>query len=188
MRKLVFLPLLTLALACNDSTLIEPELAFTPELSVAQARSGQGDVVKMVPFKMKGNWEYASDGNGSICDDVSGTAAPIQFIEWEGTATHMGKVTGTNVNCFGPGDPMTRVLLAQGGAFKAANGDVLNAFEAAPTLSIFPDFSFEIGPVNFVGGTGHFENAVGWYHLFAESIFGGAFTMEGQISSVGSSK
>jgi hypothetical protein len=39
------------------------------------------------------------------------------------------------------------------------------------------------------GGTGRFENAVGQYRLFGEDAIGaGPFTLEGQISSVGSSK
>lgn len=188
MRPLVFLSLLTLAFACTDNTPIEPELSLSPEMSVAQARGGMGDVVEMVPFKVKGTWWYASDGDASICDEVPGTAA-IQFIEWEGTATHMGKVTGTNINCLGPGDPMTRPFLAQGGTITAANGDVLMAFGDEVTLSIFPDYSFEIGPVSFVGGTGRFKNATGWYQLYGEDAIGaGPFTLTGEISSVGSSK
>ena len=188
MRRLVVLPLLTLVLACSYNPLVEPELADSPDLSVAQKAGGKGNVVKMVPFKMKGNWRFASFGNASICDDVSGTAH-IQFIEWEGTATHMGKVTGTNVNCFGPGAPMMRPLLAQGGVIKAANGDVLNVFGDEAVVSVFSDYSFEIGPVNFIGGTGRFENTVGWYVLHGEDVIGaGPATMTGEISSVGSSK
>lgn len=188
MRKLVFLPLLTLVLACNDNTPVGPELALSPEMAVAQAKGGMGDVVKMVPLKIKANWWYATEGNESICDDVSGTAY-IQFIGWEGTATHMGKVTGTNVNCFGPGEPMNRELLAHGGAITAANGDVLNIFGTRATLTLFLDYSFEIGPADFAGGTGRFENATGWYQLYGEDAIGaGPGIMVGEISSVGSSK
>jgi hypothetical protein len=46
MRKLAFLPLLALAVACTDSTLVEPELAVSPELAMAQAAGGMGDVVR----------------------------------------------------------------------------------------------------------------------------------------------
>ena len=188
MRKLVFLPILALAVACTDTTLVEPELAVSPDLAVAQAKGGMGDVVKMVPLKIKANWWYASEGNESICDDVSGTAY-IQFIGWEGTATHMGKVTGTNVNCFGPGDPMSRLLLAHGGAIKAANGDTLNIFGEEAILTINMDYSFEIGPAAFSGGSGRFKNATGWYQLYGEDAIGaGPGKMVGEISSVGSSK
>ena len=188
MRRLVLLPFLTLVFACADDTPIEVEMSLTPEMAVAQASSGVGDVVKMVPFKLKGTWWYASDGDASVCDQVPGTAA-IQFIEWEGTGTHMGKVTGTNVNCLGPGDPMARPFLAQGGAITAAIGDVLIAFSDEVTLAVFPDYSFEIGPVDLTGGTGRFENATGWYQLWgADAIAAGPFTLTGEISSVGSSK
>lgn len=51
-----------------------------------------------------------------------------------------------------------------------------------------PNLSFEIEGPQFVGGTGRFENATGWCHRYAESLFGGAFIMEGKLSSVGSSK
>ena len=188
MRRIFFLPLLTVVFACADNAPIGPEMSLSPEMSVAQAKGGMGDVVKMVPFKVKGTWWYASDGDASVCDEVSGTAA-IQFIEWEGTATHMGKVTGTNINCLGPGDPMSRPFLAQGGTITAANGDMLIAFDDEVTLTIFPDYSFEIGPVDFVGGTGRFENATGWYQLHGEDAIGaGPFTLTGEISSVGSSK
>jgi hypothetical protein len=189
MRRLFLFPLLLFSVACSDNMPVEPEMDLSPELSVATERGGMGDVVKMVPFKLKGDWGYASEGDATICDEVPGTAL-IQFIEWEGTATHMGKVTGTNVNCFGPGEPMNRPLLAQGGAITAANGDVLKVFGTEATLTIFSDFSFEIGPVDFVpGGTGRFENVTGWYQLHAEdAINAGPFTLEGEISSVGSSK
>jgi hypothetical protein len=174
--------------ACGDNNLVEPEPALSPELSVAHKKGGMGNVVKMVPFKVTANWWYASAGDASICDAVPGTAA-IQFIEWEGTATHMGKVTGTNVNCFGPGDPMSRSLLAHTGAITAANGDVLTIFGTRATVTVFPDFSFEIGPADFAGGTGRFENATGWYQLYGEDAIGaGPGKMVGEISSVGSSK
>lgn len=188
MRRLISLPLLTLVLACTENTPIEPETSLYPEMSAVHARGGMGNVVKMVPFKVKGTWWYASDGDASICDAVPGTAA-MSFIEWKGTGTHMGRVTGTNTNCYGPGAPMARPFLAQGGAFTAANGDVLIAFGDEPVLSIFPDLSFEIGPVDFSGGTGRFENATGWYDLYGENALGGgAFTLTGEISSVGSSR
>jgi hypothetical protein len=188
MRQLWILPLFALVIGCADSTFVEPDIGTTPNLAAAEGAKGQGNVVKMVPLKMKGTWWYAFEGDESVCDDVPGTAT-IQFIGFEGNATHLGKVTGTNVNCFGPGDPMSREFLAQGGEFKAANGDVLIPFGTEATLSLFGDYSFEIGPVDFVGGTGRFENATGWYRLYgADAIGAGPFTMIGEISSVGSSK
>jgi len=188
MRRFFFLPLLTALFACAETTPIVPEMSPSPETSVAQAKGRMSDPVKMVPFRLKGVWWYALEGDASICADVPGTAA-IQFIEWEGNGTHLGRVTGTNTNCLGPGDPMTRPFLAQGGAITAANGDVLVVFGDEATLSILSDLSFEIGPVNFVGGTGRFENATGWYQLFGEDAVGaGAFTLTGEISSVGSGK
>lgn len=189
MRRLWILPLLALAIGCADSTLVEPELAGSPDVLAAEKADGKGDVVKMVPLNIKGTWWQAFEGDPSICDDVSGTDY-IQYIEWEGNASHMGKVTGANVNCLGPGPQGGRPLLAQGGEFIAANGDVLRVFGERATLTVdLTDFSFEIGPVDFAGGTGRFENATGWYQLYGEdALTGGAFTLVGEISSVGSSK
>ena len=188
MRQLWILPLLALAIGCADSALVEPDISATQDLVTSEKGHAQGDVVKMVPLKMKGTWWYAFEGDESVCDDVPGTAT-IQFIGFEGNATHLGKVTGTNVNCLGPGDPMSREFLAQGGEFKAANGDVLKVFGTEATLSVFPDLSFEIGPVDLAGGTGRFENATGWYRLYgADAIGAGPFTLTGELSSVGSSK
>ena len=187
MKRALVVPLLLVAgFACTDDSVTSPEVPAAEALGQAPVASARAEV-KTVPFKLQGDWWYA-DGDPSICDGVEGTAS-VQFIAWEGTATHLGPVSGSGVNCYGPGDPLSRTLLAQIAEFHAANGDALYAFGEEATVLIFPDFSFEIGPVDFNGGTGRFENAVGWYRLYGDDAIGaGPFTLEGEISSVGSAR
>ena len=190
MRKLFFLPLLTLALACADNTLVEPETAFTPGLSAAEAPSSQGTLVKMVPFSMKGTWWRGSTGAPELCDGIEGSFP--SYPTWEGIATHMGRGTGAATNCLSIQSDGSYFLHLQSATFVAANGDLLFAFgseaDDGTQIIVHDDMSFEIFPVPFVGGTGRFANATGYYHLYGESLGGGAFTAEGLVSSVGSSK
>lgn len=156
---------------------------------MVQAQGGMGDLVKMVPFKMKGTWWNVDEGDPTPCEAFPGSV-PLS-LEYEGTASHMGRSTGAVTNCFGPGTPGSRPFLAQSGTTRAANGDLLYAYGTASggtAMIIHADLSFEIGPVPLVGGKGRFANAEGWYHLYGDNIAGGDFTYVGEISSVGSSK
>lgn len=190
MKKLVVLPAVFLILACQDYNPLRPDLGVPPELAVAPLQGGSGHVVKMVPFKAEGTFWRASEGDASPCAALPGATAV--FLAWEGTGTQLGYHTGTGTNCVRIEADGSRVLLSQTAIFVAANGDLLfthgSANQDGTGMIVYPDMTWEIGPVPFVGGTGRFENAMGWYHSSGENPMGGAFAMEGMISSVGSSK
>jgi len=193
MRKLFFLPLLTFALACSDNTLVELELAVSPELAVAQARGGQGNVVKMVPLKMKGTWAYGATGDESPCEAFPGSVAT--FIEFDGTSTHMGRIIGRATNCMDFSGLPVVAILSQTLNAMSANGDLLfgqGTVDDDPPIGLVvdPGVSYMIGPVLLTGGTGRFENASGWYLLSGDYSMGpgGNYTLKGMISSVGSNK
>jgi hypothetical protein len=193
MRQLWILPLLALAIGCADQTLVEPDLAAAPDVASAQDSHHPGDAVKLVPMKMKGIWWNPETGNAAPCARFSGSFPT--FIEFEGTATHMGRVTGTGTNCLSIHPDLGLIVLSQTAWMTAANGDVLLAdgtMDDDPPIGgdLIPGVSFSIGPVLFDGGTGRFENAAGWYTLQGDYSGdpGGKFTITGMISSVGSSK
>jgi len=190
MRTLVIVSLALLVLACQDATPVQPELEEGPELLVAQAPGGGNNVVKMVPLKMKGTWWPTPTGDPSPCEPYPEAAS--RYLEWEGTSTHMGRVTGSATNCLVIQPDGSYVLLLHSQRMVAANGDLLYARGSAAgdgtVLLVHPDLSFEIWPAPIVGGTGRFLTAEGTYHLWGDHLFGGTFAMEGWISSVGSSK
>jgi hypothetical protein len=190
MRKLVAVTAAFLILGCLDQAPFQPDPAEAPELAVALEPGGQGDVVKMVPFKVEGTFWRPAEGDATPCAGLAGAIAV--FLAWEGTGTHLGYHTGTGTNCVRIGADGSRLLLSQTATFHAANGDLLFAFGSADQdgtgMIIYPDNTWRIGPVPIVGGTGRLENARGWFHTVGENPMGGAFAMEGCISSVGSSK
>jgi len=194
MRKLVFLPLLTLALACSDTPILEPDLDASPDLVVAQKKGGQGDVVKMVPFKAKGTW-WNGSGDEEACEEYEDQYPDVYpgFPEWEGTGTHVGRFTGKTINCIE--DRVNYRLISSTQELVAANGDILYLYgteDDGIELVIDwtdPNLSWAILGAKIVGGTGRFDNATGeWFSLSSPSLFGGPFTIVGEISSVGSSK
>ena len=191
MKRSLFL-LLALAgvSACTDTVLFEPDMAVYPETATVQAPVEQGLAVKMVPFAMKGNWWSGDTGAPELCTGIEG-AFP-SYPTWDGQATHMGEVTGMATNCLSIQDDGSYYIHLQSAAIVAANGDILYAHGTAvgdgTQFILHPDMSFEIFPVPFVGGTGRFENATGYYHLYGDDLAGGSFTATGLISSVGSSR
>jgi hypothetical protein len=166
---------------------VVPDLEVATELAVAQAPQGHGNVVKMVPLKVEGTWWWSTEGDHGVCGEGVVTY-PLAF---EGTGTHLGRVTGTVTHCCMPdGTFQSHTMMMVG-----ANGDILytHGTPAADGTEwiLAPDFdSWEILTVPLVGGTGRFQNVTGWYDLsgngFASMV--GSFTLEGMISSVGSSK
>jgi len=194
MRRLVFLPILALLVACSDNTPLEPDLAASPELGVAQAASAQGMAVKMVPLKMKGTWAYAATGDATPCEAYPGSTPG--FIEFGGTATHMGRFLGTATNCMDYSGPPVVAIMSQTTIIQAANGDLLFAQgtvgDDPPIELVFdPGVWYMIGPSLVTGGTGRFQNASGWFMLrgdYSMGPGGGDYIIEGRISSVGSSK
>jgi hypothetical protein len=189
-KKLLLFSVAFLILACQDSGPVQPDSGTTAELAVVQANGPPTSLMKLVPFKGHGVWWPAEEGDASPCAQFPG-ASPM-FIEWEGNATQLGLNTGTATNCMGPGQVPNRPFLSQSFKMVAANGDILLGFGSAAEdgagLILYPDLSFEVGPVPFVGGTGRFDGATGWYRVKAENMLGGPFTMEGEISTVGSNK
>lgn len=189
MRKLILLLPLLFTFACADRTPIEPEMALSPDLGLTEAAAKNARVVKMVPFRMSGEWWYGDTGPVTDCGELGSSVYPT----WEGQATHMGRVTGMATNCMdgvGTGGPY--FLHLQSSAITAANGDILYAHGTAVDdgIQIVADLdagTFEVFPVPFVGGTGRFSNATGYYHLTG-TLGGGPFWATGWISSVGSSK
>lgn len=187
MRKLILLLPLLLTFACDGGTLIEPEMALSPDVGLTEAAAKNAGVVKMVPFSMTGEWWYGESGPATDCESPAYEVYPT----WEGQATHMGRVTGVATNCMEVIGG-SYVLYVQSGAITAANGDILYAHGTAADdgTQIVADLdagTFEVFPVPFVGGTGRFANATGYYHLTG-TLGGGPFSATGWISSVGSSK
>jgi hypothetical protein len=196
MKKLIVVPAVLLLMACQDHNPVQPEPEVAPELAMALARGGPGNVVKMVPLKSKGTMWFVADGDDGPCHDVPGWEA-TSFIESEGTMTHMGRIASTFTNCMGEGLFLQRPLLAQFATSRAANGDLLYSQGLAADTDMpfsfivnYSDWSWETRNVRIVGGTGRFENATGWWGCSGDNILAprSNWTCEGEISSVGSSK
>lgn len=173
---------------------VEPEIVLDPEMSLALEKGGMGDVVKMVPLKIKGTW-WDGSGDEDWCEEYEDQYPNVYavFPTWEGTGTHFGRLTGQTVNCIE--DNVFFRLISHYSVLEAANGDMLYVYgsEDDGTEMVIdwtdPNLSFEILGAQIIGGTGRFENATGeWFSLSSPSIFGGPFTVVGEISSVGSSK
>lgn len=189
-RVLLLLPVLALGVACADNTVTGPELAVTEDLGVDLPAYAKRMDVKMVPVKIKGTWQGVLEGNPAPCarwDD----AFP-QFIEFEGTGTHMGRFVGTATNCVSSVDG---TFLSQTSWMTAANGDMLftdGTWMDDPPIeaSLDPGVSFEIAPSRITGGTGRFLNAVGVTYLKGDysAGMGGNYSIHGEISSVGSTE
>jgi hypothetical protein len=199
MKKLIVVPAVLLLLACQDHNPVQPAPELTPELALAQARGGPGNVVKMVPIKGKGAMWYVAEAEGddSFCEELDGWApGQTAFLESQGTSTQMGRVTATITSCYGEGPPYARPILLFRQNMRAANGDLVFA-EGRPDhpempyqFTVYADMSWEVRNVRIVGGTGRFENAIGRWDCFGDNILAQRinWTCEGEISSVGSSK
>ena len=153
--------------------------------------SAKGNVGKMVPFRDSGTWWYVGEGDGTLCDVYD--ALPV-FVVWEGTGTHLGRFTGSEILCI---DPSSGTLLAYSNQWTGANGDQLFGFgsidEDPPVQMIYvPGASWEISGVHFVGGTGRFQGATGSVRYVGDhslgATVGGTYAGEGWISFVGSRK
>jgi hypothetical protein len=193
MKKLIVVPALLLLMACQDHNPLQPAPELTPELALAQARGEPGDVVKMVPFRATGTWRLVGadfSGCGGRSDWVT------TFVELVGTGTHLGGFSSVSENCWStPDGGITWVYETQSGAIRASNGSLLYYFasleEFGSTHPFYADNTWALGPVHFVGGTGRFAGADGVYSGWGtnnEEKTGGTFTLEGMISSVGSSR
>jgi hypothetical protein len=188
MRKLFPLPLLILAFACSDNMPVEPDLTISPELGLVQTAARNGDDAKMVPFKGKGIVRIVGMVLG--CGGDPGLLSVS--VEIAVTATHTGRSMIAMTNRWTPN--MEEFVVTQTGTTMAANGDLLyihgSAEDYGTTHPFYPDGTWEFGPIHFVGGTGRFEGAVGWFDNWGtidESGTAGTSISQGWISSVGSS-
>lgn len=188
MRQMLLF-VLFLPLACADGGPLEPQdqLAVNSGQLAPEPAAGS-DFTKKVPFKGKGALKIVgqASGCGGDAELVSTT------VEIEMRLTHLGLSTITTTNCFTfPGF----VYVSGNGTITAANGDQLfyqgSAEDFGTTHPIYPDGSWEFGPLHIVGGSGRFEGAVGvfdgWGMMDESGAAGTAFT-EGWVSSVGSIK
>lgn len=186
MRKLFLLPILVLASACNDHTLIEPEVAVTPDLALAQVSAQKGGLVKMVPCKGKGHLKVVGQAMGCGGDPSLLTIS----VEAEVRGTHVGHSYLTMTACWTP----SMEFVEGTGTFTAANGDELfvrGSWEDYETIHPFyPDGTWEFGPLHFEGGTGRFAGAEGVIESWGamNASMEGPMMFEGDISSVGSIK
>ena len=116
MRKLALLPFLALAFACNDSTLVQPDEAFAPEVAATRAAP------QMVPLKGDGPWTW--DGvfraPSSECSAAGGT------VEFHYTVhlnlTHFGRSSSLAEQCI---DLAAWATVFTVETITAANGDQL---------------------------------------------------------------
>jgi hypothetical protein len=201
MKKLIVVSAVFLLLACQEHNPVQPAPDLTPELALALARGGPGNVVKMVPMKGNGTMWLVASGDDSFCAAFDEWApGQTTFLESQGTSTQWGRVTSTMTSCYGEGPPFVRPVLFFKQTLRTANGDLVHA-EGRPEdpdmpyqFIVHPDGSYEVLNVRAVGGTGRFENATGRWDCFGDNIFplysfeSVAWTCEGEISSVGSSK
>lgn len=175
MKRLALLPLVMLAFACGDSTLLQPE--EDADLQIVAKRS----TPKMLPIKGYGHWFELDTASPWQCPDNTLAA----FGGQEMNLTHLGLTELIFLNCWTPAFE----FVSQTGAATAANGDKLYWYGAAAegteaTLD-FGNRSYLMGPFWFDGGTGRFEDATGWFYdegTFAEDLMTGTATWNGRIA------
>jgi hypothetical protein len=188
MKSLRFALCLLPLLACQDGTLVQPELTPSPELGLAQAAVSHGDLVKMVPASFAGDWWVAD----VVFDGCGGdpTLYYSVLLEGSGTGSHLGRYFASWTVCWG----FDGTFVSSAGTITAANGDILNFYgsqEHGTTHPFYPDGTWELTNGYYDGGTGRFEHAEGSYDCagtYNETITGGTMRCQGMISSVGSSK
>ena len=195
MRRLLFVPVLTLLVACSDGNPLQPkgELSLTPEQPELIVGAEQAEA-KMVPFKARGTWwgtpGDATEAEITDCVAVGGTVDVGTGIM---NVSHLGRSGYRFLNCWGEVG-----LVYQVGRITAANGDELYFFGPGELgWEVFEvdwvEGTYEIGFVWFTGGTGRFEGASGRFMTSGDAFYGddgwyGTELWDGMISSVGSSK
>ena len=185
--------------ACQKDEILsgKPDMTEHIALKSGLAETVTDGDVKMVPFRGSGTWQYAAEPGEAEDEDVL-----VFFIAIEGTATHLGRLQGyetaqLKVFWMEDGLPVPYAYVSEYTIFTAANGDEMHfegcAVEYGSELILFDDGSgFSVTGVQLVGGTGRFENAEGWYDIwvtFSAELDGtGTWEIEGEISSVGSTR
>jgi hypothetical protein len=177
MRKLALLPLLTLALACDDSTVLQPDESLVPEIAVRR------DAPKMIPLKGTGTGEFVVFGEPGC--DTSRPAEETRY--WAATGemqvTHLGKTSFWYDECW---EADYSAVYDQRLTLTGANGDQLvllynDACGAPPPEGYDFKCNFDVE-----GGTGRWDGATGYGFLLL--VFEGlAFeqTLDAVVSAVG---
>ena len=178
-------------LACqkDEGLPVKPDVAENMVLKAGPAQT------VMVPFKGSGTWQATA-----FAPDFENMEIEIT-VEFEGTATHLGRFqavwTGRYTFILVDGDLVPTVYLSHSDIFTAANGDELYGEGSLDEgTEFFPDddgIGFLLTGIRIVGGTGRFENAVGFYYLMTNATVGfpfpgGTWEIEGEISTVGSTR
>jgi hypothetical protein len=169
MRKLALFPLLALALACSDGTLLQPDETLAPEIAVRR------EAPKMVPFKGVGTFVLA--GGFAECDGA-GTYDLLFDVTYT-KLTHLGNSTSVVRHCYDSSDALLWVTEA----VTAGNGDQLYGYCPPDPVPIPPGYFWALGGCVFVGGTGRFQGATGQVDVYGTAD---EFVVDGVISSVGS--
>ena len=140
---------------------IEP--GISAELGPAQAPGGTGDAGTMVPFRASGTWQF------------------------QGTGTHTGRLQGVEtIHRSTDGEYLSHSVM-----LTAANGDTLHfqrCRDRGTEPTYYDDDTFVGVGTELVGGTGRVMDATGWYTIRGTGwqIGEGTYSVEGEISSVGS--
>jgi len=151
---------------------------------------------KMVPFKGSGTWQAVAFSE----PDFENMEIEIT-VETEGTATHLGRFESVWTARYSfilvNGDLIPTEYLSHSTIYTAANGDELYTGGCVDKgTEYFPEedgLSFFMTGVSIVGGTGRFEGAEGYYDFLVKATEGlpfpgGTWELEGEISTVGSTR
>ena len=183
--------------ACQKDEILsgKPDMTEHNALKRVQAETVTDGDDKMVPFRGSGTWQYTA-----FLPDFDEMEIEI-IVEMEGNATHLGRFQGEMTALFKfdlvEGLPVPNEYLSHSSIFTAANGDELHNEGSVEHGSVHEFYKphgtgFSLTGVQFVGGTGRFENAAGEFVLLVNKSDpldpGGTWIMEGEISSVGSTR
>ncbi len=174
----------------DESQQVKPDVAENIVL-----KAGQAEPV-MVPFRGSGTWWYAADEPIIEGNEV------VLVVGLEGRATHLGRFQGVETFRFSYDlDGVMGMIgdyLSHSSTFTAANGDELQMKGCVDEHGSVHNFyeplgtGFSLTGVQLVGGTGRFENAVGGYDIWVNKNDpydpGGTWELEGEISTVGSTR
>ena len=151
------LALLVALTACEgtfDASGLEGELDVAEELELAAA----GDVQR--PLEFHGVWGLAgTEGDPDVLAGRCPEGTAFLSYGWiEGTASHLGRVTGTTEHCSQGatyGDGLMTLTAANGDELYASYGNGVSGFDPDEAVYFYAD-DWEI-----TGGTGRFVDATG---------------------------
>ena len=151
---------------------------------------------KLAPFRGSGTYWYA--GPPEVIEEIIDgevVLVLVAVVGLEGRATRLGRFQGVETWRFifdpeGP-DGAFGDYLSHESKWIAANGDELHNEGSVEHGSVHEFYEplgtgFSLTGVHIVGGTGRFENAVGWYDFWVNHTpgdIGGTWEFEGGISN-----